>query len=1661
MCDATKDDRWPVAGYTKTANSLWVLNNTTELKREGSDYCIDDFFIHLMRLTRTLQPGKKFCSMRIIFVLFALLLHTTLFSQLKADFTADQTTGCTPLLVQYTDNSTGTPTEWLWDLGNGSVSTKQNPSGVYINPGTYTVKLRVKNLSGQDSIVKTNYITVYAKPTVDFSTQPSTGCVPLTVSFKDMSNAGSGTIQNWVWDFGDGTSAIDQNPVHTYTQPGTYSVSLFVINNFGCQQSVIKTSSILAADSVKADFTYNYTSVCNPPTTVNFTNTSTSSSPLTYQWDFGDGNQSTQTNSSDTYLTTGNYNVTLVATNTTGCSDTMIQPISIGNVKADFSMPPGACINEAIVLQDSSSPAPISATWDFGDGNTGTGLSVTHTYTALGTYQITYKASFGGCSSIVTKTIDVTNKPIAGFSSASVLKSCLPPLTVQFDNSSLNAANYIWDFGDGTSATGTSPQHTYTISGAFTVKLIAIGIGGCSDTISKVNFVRINQPKITSFSGFPFHGCAPSTVPFKANVTSAEAIATYLWDFGDGTTSSQGTPTHVYSTVGTYKVSLTVTTVSGCTDSYTLNSAVVIAARPTANFSATPLNACASEAVSFKDLSTGTVDGWYWVFGDGTSGTQQSPLHKYQDTGFFSVKLVASNNGCKDSITLNNYIHVSPPIANFITAQDCTNKYLKTFTDKSIGAVSWNWDFGDGTISNQQNNAHTYADTGVYTIRLIVTNGACADTATTVKYVIDENPTISITALHSDFCKNDSIQFTASNYNSAYVAGFKWIYGDGNSTFFNLNNAIRTHVYTQAGAYQPQLIVNDLNGCYDTVKSNLPINIYGPVASFTNAAGTCADSLFVFTDQSVSDGINSLSKWVWDYGDGNIDTLTAPPYQHRYADSGTYNIRLTVFDTRGCYDTAFKAASVLIGKPYADFNLLDSIRCTASAVSFGNLSAGLSLTYNWDFGDGNTSNQTAPTHLYATEGVYTVSLNVKDMFGCTDTIVKTSVVTISNPVAAFSISDSVATCPPLPVQVTNSSSGYNTITWNFGDGNTSALDQPFHLYTVPGQYDLVLIIQGYGNCFDTAKRSISIKGPYGTLQYTPDKGCFPVPVSFNAVAQNTISYVWDFGDGSTKNTSGNSTNYIYTTPGAFVPKLILEDSTGCKVPLQTTDTVFISGIQPKFSFNAQTGCDSSLVTFADSSYIVSFDPLKSTSWDFGDGGTSSSSSPGHFYNTAGNFIVTQTVTSTAGCTASYSFPVPVSINKAPKIVITSADSVCFTGSLNFSVTDTASIAEPLQWLWDLGNGNAETAQSFSYTYSASGVYNVSVISTATTTGCADTAQKNVTVIAPPPVNAGNDTTICLYTVATLNPSGAASYIWNSASTLSCTNCTNPLAGPSATATYFVTGADNFGCKASDSVVINVVQPTQVSLAVTGDTLCAGSSVQLSATGAEQYNWQPSTGLNNTAIGNPVASPSATTVYTVIGSDNNHCFADTAQVTVFVAPLPSVNITDSLVTINVGSSYNVTTTNSPDVVLWEWQPPTGLSCSNCGNPVAQPKSNITYTVKASNAYGCSATDNIRFEVLCNNANVFIPNTFSPNGDGRNEYFFPQGKGLFSIKSLRIFNRWGVMVFSKWNFNANSQTDGWDGKYNSIPQPSDVYVYVMDIVCDNGEILTYKGNLTLLK
>jgi PKD repeat protein len=653
-----------------------------------------------------------------------------------------------------------------------------------------------------------------------------------------------------------------------YTSAGNFTVTLKVTNSFGCVKSFTQAGAVSVSSGVKAAFTNTNPGICRAPATVQFTSSSTGPGPLSYQWAFGDGSTSTAANPSHTYLTNGNYGVRLIVTSPQGCVDTIKKDplFRIGAAMAAFTGPASACVNEKVSFANASPPTIVNALWDFGDGTTSTQLSPTKEYTVAGTYTMRLIANFGSCYDTVQKLFTVSAKPTAEFT---VTKGafCNLPAPVQFKSLATGSGlQYTWNFGDNTSSTTANPLHLYTKEGTYTVRLIVSGPGNCSDTIIKKDVIVVQKPRLR-IEGLPQNGCGPVSINPTATLSTSQAITSYQWNFGDGTSSSLPAPQHTYNKAGTYNVKLVVTTAEGCTDTINYASAVRVGDKPTADFTHQPQNVCPFEKVFFTDKSTGNADQWLWIFGDGGTSTEMSPFHQYSDTGWQTVTLIVFNNTCPDTLTIKNAVYVNPPVSVFTVKDDCNDKYTKQFTDKSLGPKTWLWEFGDGETSTEQSPVHTYQKTGTYNVKLTVTNDKCSHFSIRKVMVIDENADFTLS--DSTICRNGTATFTTQGITSSNISSWRWEYGDGNSSTDVRKN---TYKYTRSGIYTVTLTVTDLLGCKSS--KSLSIEVFGPAAKFTPAVPTAClkDNVIQFNDASTTDGKHPIVQWRWNYGDGVVDT---------------------------------------------------------------------------------------------------------------------------------------------------------------------------------------------------------------------------------------------------------------------------------------------------------------------------------------------------------------------------------------------------------------------------------------------------------------------------------------------------------------------------------------------------------------------------------------------------------------------------------------------------------------------------------------------------------------------------------------------------------------------------------------------------------------------
>lgn len=1799
------------------------------------------------------------CCHRIL-ILFAslFLLSGPQAKAVTASFTADHPTGCAPQVVNFTNSSSGAST-YYWDFGNGYTSVLTNPSTSYTSTGTYTVKLIATSSTGsKDSTTLT--ITVYDVPLVKF-TGDSIGCKGASFHYYDSStlySSGSGT---YLWNFGDGNTSTSKNPTYTYNLTGTYTITLSVTNSVGCSSFLRKTGWVSVVGPPTVNFTADTTLFCGPNATGRFNNLSTGGSytPLTYAWSFGDGGTSTSTSPTHGYTSYGSYNVKLVVTNSVGCKDSLTRPGYINSVSetANFNLSATSiCPGVSVSVTNTSTPSYTNSYWDFGDGFTSTLNSLTHAYTTAGTYTIKLVSKYG-CTDSTTKSVTVNPKPTANFTDTPA-NPCPAPTSIYYVNLSTGGATYYWDFGNSTSSTLANPIKVYTknFDSTFNVKLVVTTTNGCKDSVTKSVHIKILPLRLRIYGNGDSGstgGCQSLTVNFSyrafsdtplyfSPVTYPYAVSSTNWDFGDGGTSTSGSPSHTYTSAGNYTVVLTINTINGCSKTDTF--IVHVGTLPSATFGADILNACPGVPITFTDTATGATS-FSWYFGEtggGGTTTSNTYTYKFKYPGLHTISLTAYNNGCGYTFTRTNYINIDSASAIFTYRYSCDTNLRINFTNNSIGASTYNWDFGDATTSTTSatNFFHIYPASGTYNVRLIIHNNTsgCSDTATLPIIVYD--PHASFTATDTMICLNASAHFTSTftggvlrpttGYPSAHTTPYTWVF-DGTTTLTDTSAAI-DHVYTTRGYHTVKIIMYDnRNGgtCKDTFTRVSYIGVAKPITGFyATPIPVCGLLPVLFRDTSTDITGVSVTNRAWTFGDGFSSSVTTDTTTHIYTLASNYNVRLITTDNIGCKDTLTKNTYIQVQKPVANFGASTTSACRDATVTFSNASSGSPSTSTWYFGDGGTATTTGLTgtsHIYRTAGTYTVKLVIANALGCMDSLTRTNYITINpKPVAAFTMSDTVKICAPMPVNFSDITSGGSSYAWDFGDiGGTSTSKNTSWTYLSAGSYTIRDIVTNTFGCKDTAYGTVHLLGYSGALSYTPLLGCRSLFVNFSSLVTSGVpDFIFDFGDGVTFSSSTPSASHTYIHPGKYLPKIIFTNDSGCSSYSSGIDTIRVDTLWPGIRFTPRPICDSGDVQFYDtsrapyssiskrrwvfhdgsistianpvkhypgpgtyaitlydtsaggcttrldtsitiypfpkfamddtfnicppmkvkftditiggSSYIWDYgDPLapgpgtgKTTSWtytkagyytikeivtnvkgcidtaygtvhvlglagdlhynplkgckpltvnfnsvvtwgvpkyiyDFGDGSSFTGSSPitTHTYVKSGYYIPQVTFTNDSGCSATSLGLDTIFIDGIHPGYLTLPGTLCDSGNIELVDTSTSLYSSITGHRWIFEDGSKASGITAFHKYHAAGTYPVIIIDS-TAWGCKDTGNLTITINASPIINAGLDTTICVGDAANLLVSGASTYIWSPTATLSCATCASTTATPAVATAYAVKGTDINGCSDRDTVEVFIKTKTS-SVIGPGGEICKGDSVQLSDSAGynASYVWIPADGLNNDHIANPVARPEVTTTYTVAAKQGS-CLSDTQSVTVTVHPTPVVYIIPNDTTVIAGNNVQLIV-GGTNINTYLWRPDQSLGCIDCYNPLASPHSTTHYWLTVHSDFGCADSTEAIVHVICDQSQVYMPNTFTPNGDGHNDRFYPRGKGIQIVKSFRIYNRWGQVVFEQQNIQVNDKNFGWDGTFKAVQLTPDVFVYIMDAICYTGEPVTIKGNITLVR
>lgn len=865
---------------------------------------------------------------------------------------------CLGTATQFTDLSTGDAsiTSWVWNFGDGTSDTTENPSHTYGAPGEYMIYHSVTDARGCFHAIS-DTITVRPLPVAEFGIVSSCGvdtiCSNLPTTFFDLSSivTGGGNITNLSWDVdGDGVTDYTGDSIsHTFPTGGTATVQLIAETEYGCPDTI--QHSFFIQSPPNADFALDTNYGCGP-LLVNATNNSTGYI-TSYHWevfaDDGAGNRivlyTANTATAGTFptlqpsqLRDTTYYIELTVGNCCGFDTAMHTAVVRSNPGAGI-LPDNnlGCSPMAVEFQLDGQVTgnPTYLTIDYGDGTTdsisrqplilpnGDTAFVwgaqNHNFVYSGpnldtTFTVTLYAHNPCGVDTASVNITVRRATVNAFINAFPRSGCAP-LTVTFANASYRGQNFSWclDYDTITGncnqpAVGDTLTYTYQTAGTYVVALFAND--NCTYDTTFTTIEVFETPNV-QFSANDV--CVGDTTHFINQTTIGTGfINSYLWDFGDGTTSFLVNPDHIYGSAGMYNVQLIVGTSDGCPD--TLTQTVTVHPGPVVQFD--PVEICFNEQpftfVNRSDTLQSIITNMTWNLGDGNTSSDYTPTQSYSRPGVYTVSLsMTTSNGCTDSTVQTVIIH-GTPVAAFDTTKvaggTCGAPMTYQFTDLSSSATAYHWDFDSSNPGVQtdtvQNPSHTYTSPGVYTVQLIVENNfGCPDTATNT-IVVPPYPTASFSFDPAFGCIPLEVTFTntsAYNFPEGQITQYHWIFGDGSSV--STSDSTVTHVYTTAGNFSVTLVVENSFGCTDTFTVNSAVQTFPrPEADFDVQVNSNGTVQFNNTSR-LTDGNTTYH---WDFGDGTTSSDENPLHDfdaNRYGRDWEFDVCLVVNNPYGCPDS--------------------------------------------------------------------------------------------------------------------------------------------------------------------------------------------------------------------------------------------------------------------------------------------------------------------------------------------------------------------------------------------------------------------------------------------------------------------------------------------------------------------------------------------------------------------------------------------------------------------------------------------------------------------------------------------------------------------------------------------------------------------------------------
>ena len=1507
--------RWDIGdgnGFSKTGSSVYLKYDkigdyTLKMETKDSVGCLDTLTIPVKARVFSVKSNIK------------TLLDTLICAQTVQLFSSSYVYDSINNFVHADDSVF----RYVWTFSDSSgASVVKNPTK-FFGKGNQTIKLVSENTRGcRDSSEATILVLT---PIANFSVLSDTsGCQPFLANFKNNSQ----NANNYKWLYKNAANntfntASAADVTFNYTQYGTFYPQLIAIRNAVNNGIPISCSDTFPAPNTtepkvvinvfeKPVVRFTYSTNCDLYTTA-FQNTTVinTDTAVSYLWTFGNGDSSTLQNPTQVFADTGSYRIVLRISVSRGCIDSFVQTIIMSpRPSADFNFTE-VCRGVGTKFTDVSEAYNDNIyiwNWSFGDGATSNLKNPTRTYNTDSTYKVFLRVTNrAGCIDTITKFVDVFVQPTPQFN---FLNACKNDALI-FDNTSTaknDALQFNWSFGDGTSTTQKNPTKIYADTGNYSVKMVVNTIKGCTDSIAKM--VRTYPLPKADFSIANSDQCLNGNQFNFTNLSTiaVDSISYNYWKASDGGSGFNKDYQTVFTQADSFSITLINLTNRGCRD--TIQKSILVRASPSAKISLDKQSQCVfTGPINFVDTSLpkGLITSRIWDINNQFTKTDSSFYYEFLTDGTKNIKLIVTHeSGCQDSMQTNIIIHPKPKaVLKVDYKQLCLNGNTFFLSDSSwvkSGTAVNNTIYisnGDSLLSNQYSYSFNKADTYFLENR-VSSNFGCLDTAKET-LIVHPHPLAKFIIDTANLCLRSNV-FTFNNRSTVKGTkqGFTWVFDDNTTQ----SDTHVTKSFASYGVKQIKMIATSTFGCKDSLTKSVEVYPMPIAKVYINDTAQCFNTQnFIFKDTSTIAYHQLARLWIWN----DQLTDTSKTIKKVFNSDTLYQHQLISISEKSCADTLQFTQRVL-PLPKPNFVINNAGQCINNQnFVFSNTSTSKQSisNYYWDFGDGNSSQNTSPSHVFGNTGIYQIQLVAKTNRNCLDTIVKSievyhkpnAVLTVNNAAQCFNTQNFVFTGNSSIISGSIDQYEWDTSNQSFFGSKDTVLTFP-----TPGKYTITYVPISNQQCRDTAYLPIVVNpNPVADFSINDTLQCANsnnfIFLQNASIIYGNLDYNWYLDN--LFEAQGSGFNKTFAQADTILTKLVVNSDKGCVD--SSIKTIYISPI-PKtdFAINNEGQClYVNLFKFSNLSNIA--DGTLKYIWDFGDQFQDTNKNTSHQYAQHGGFDVTLKATSNWGCV--FSQTKSVNIHPEPTASFSINDpGQCLDGNI-FKPTNSSSIDSTsfdFEWHWGDGTSNVNTNPNHTYAVDSTYLIKLRVWSTY---NCMDFMESLVSVNPmPKPAILINSRDQCINTQqyvftnnSTIKKGKIATFQWriegNIYDDIGALNYYFNNSGPR---TISLTNWSDSGCLASIEEAIRIWPKPMAEIIVNDSVQCLrGNNFIFENTSFDSFGHKGTVWINaNQTIGRKdslhLSYPSSgNKTLAMITTSVNNC-SDTASISVRVKPMPNPN-----------------------------------------------------------------------------------------------------------------------------------------------------------------------------